>query len=151
MRLFNQRLLLAALLCLPLTANAQNVHTITLNVDTQTIQNPNLADFCNFGQTDGSSNEDFTIFVNVGDTVRWVGVSSTAPDTDQVELSSINHEGGPKLFGRNRLKDTEGVIVGVVTEGATGDEEKYKISFRVFNNGVKRNGTFNIDPKIKVK
>lgn len=128
----------------------QTVHTIILNVETGIIENSNKDEVCNFGQDQSVSNEDFTITVKNGDTVRWVGFSSDAPDSDKVDITSINHEGGARVFGRNKLNDTDGVVVGIVTEGRDGDEEKYKVSFKVYNNGVKRQGTFNIDPKIKV-
>jgi len=106
---------------------------------------------CNFGQDQSIANRDFTITVEKGDTVKWVGVSSDSPDTDRVEITGINHEGGARVFGKNKLNDTDGIVIGIVSDGKQGDEEKYKVSFKVFNDGTKRKGTFHIDPKIKVQ
>lgn len=129
-------------------------HEITLFVATGSIDQSNLDQSCNFGQATGVSNRDYTIEVQLGDVVIWKGVSSSAPDTDEVQITAINHEGGARVFGKNVLKDTKsnpGVVQATVTEGKAGDEEKYKVQFRVFNNGQKRKGTFNIDPKIQIK
>ncbi|MDH3709925.1 MAG: hypothetical protein OER04_08565 [Cyclobacteriaceae bacterium] len=151
MKPIKQLSLLVTILLLSIMGYGQEVHTITLSVATDQVENSNTHEVCNFGQDPGISNEEFTIFVALGDTVKWVGVSANAPDSDEVEITAINHEGGARVFGRNKLNDTDGIVIGVVTEGREGDEEKYKVSFKVHNNGVKRNGTFHIDPKIKVK
>ena len=132
---------------------AQTEHVITLNVNTSDIQNPNLNDYCNFGQEEGISNEDYTIVASVGDTIIWRGVSSSS-DNDEVLIVSINHQGnqgGRDIFGRNRLQGEDGEVRAVI-QASTEDEEDYKymLSFRVLNNGERRGGVFNIDPKIRV-
>ena len=134
-------------------ALAQTEHVITLNVNTSDIQNPNLNDYCNFGQEEGISNEDYTIVASVGDTIIWRGVSSSS-DNDEVLIVSINHQGnqgGRDIFGRNRLQGEDGEVRAVI-QASTEDEEDYKymLSFRVLNNGERRGGVFNIDPKIRV-
>ena len=132
----------------------QSIHEITLYVDTGAITSNNVNQVSNFGQDTGISNVDFTIVVKPGDIVLWKGVSSTAPETDEVHVTAINHEGGARVFGKNTLRDTNqnpGIVLGTVTDGKDGDEEKYKLSFKVKNDGEKRNGTFHIDPKIQVK
>ncbi len=129
-------------------------HVITLQVDTGNISNSNVDEVSNFGQSPSISNHDFLTEVSLGDIVMWNGVSSSAPDQDKVIITSINHEGGARIFGRNTLKDSKqnpGVVVGIVSEGKEGDEEKYKVSFKVLNRGNQRNGTFHIDPKLQVK
>ncbi len=88
--------------------NAQDMHTITLNVNTGEIQKPNADEYCDFGQPSDVANRDFTITVNVGDTVIWEGVSTDAPGTDVVNIVSINHEGGKNVFDRNILKGDGG-------------------------------------------
>lgn len=134
----------------------QETHWITLNVDTGNIVKRDVNDYCNFGQEDGTSNEDYTIEVNIGDTIIWQGVSSVAPDTDIVNITSINHQGGTNIFGVNILKgnnESPEQVIGEVlntTVGGNKKDYKYVIKFTVFNNGNKRNGTFQIDPKIKV-
>lgn len=131
---------------------AQEV-VVTLFVDTGSIQKPNESNYCNFGQADGVSNEEFTIVANVGDTITWRGVSSSAPSTDVVSVVAINYEGGKNVFGSNVLKDTPqnpGTVSGQVRY-RTGDQFcKYKIMFTVTNSGTKRGGTYQIDPKIEV-
>ncbi len=132
----------------------QEVHTITLFVNTAEVTSQNTSVTCNFGQAEGVTNEDFTLDVKVGDIIVWKGVSTNAPDADMVSIKSINHEGGVNVFGKNVLRgngqDPE-VVTGVVVQGAPGEEDKYKVSFRVFNDGSKRNSTFHIDPKIRIK
>lgn len=132
---------------------AQETHIVTLFVNTTDIVKPNIDQFANFGQPAGISNENFTINVRLGDIVIWKGVSTSAPDTDIVNISAINHEGGVNVFGQNVLRgngETPELVVGTVINGRPGDEEKYKLSFKVFVNGSKKNGTFHIDPKIIV-
>jgi hypothetical protein len=129
-------------------------HVVTLYVDTSQIDNQNVDRVSNFGQPENISNQDFTIDVSLGDVVMWQGVSSNAPETDVVLISAINHEGGVNVFDQNVLKDTSrkpGVVEGTVKKGQSGQEQKYKVSFKVLNNGAKRNGTFHIDPKIRVR
>lgn len=125
---------------------------VTLNVDTGQIEKSNASAFCHFGQDADVSNEDFTIVVNVGDVVTWQGVSTSSPN-DIVNIKSINHEGGKNVFDKNILAGNnavpEKVEAKVLYPTPDGKEYKYKISFTVMNNGVKRNGTFHIDPKIQ--
>ena len=128
-------------------------HYITLNVDTSTINSQNESSVSNFGQEEGISNEDFTISVRIGDTIIWSGESSSSPD-DVVNISSINYEGGKNIFSQNRLAGNGGVpeqVVGTAVNGNVGEFIKYKISFTVLNNGIKRGGTYMIDPKIQIK
>ena len=134
--------------------SAQQEIVITLNVNTGEIQNPNVNDYCDFGQPADISNEDYTIEASVGDTIIWRGVSSTDPN-DQVMIESINHQGdqgGRDIFGQNRLPgDENGEVRGTIQVSTEGQEPyKYMLSFRVLNNGEPRAGVFNIDPKIKV-
>ncbi|WP_159039897.1 hypothetical protein [Christiangramia fulva] len=136
------------------TSNVPTTHIITLNVDTGKITSTNTDETANFGQEQDVANRDFTTIVKNGDIVLWKGVSSSSPDNDQVLIEAINYEGGTNVFGQNTLKDTRqnpGIVVGTVTEGENGDREKYTISFKVLNNGVKRGGTYLIDPQIMVK
>ena len=128
---------------------------VTLYVNTAQIDNRNVNASCNFGQASGISNEEFTIEVNVGDTITWQGVSSNAPSTDVVNIVSINHEGGKNVFDQNVLKSSmedgrEKVSAVVRSRTDDGNKYKYKISFTVINGGNRRNGMFHIDPKIEV-
>lgn len=157
MKNLKQSLIIIVAVCLLFTtvgkAQAPETHIITLQVNTTDIKKPKVNDFANFGQSDDVSNENFTINVRKGDIIIWKGVSSSAPDTDLVSISAINHEGGVNVFGQNVLKgngEVPELVIGTVINGNPGDEEKYKLSFKVFVNGTKKNGTFHIDPKIKV-
>ena len=127
---------------------------VTLYVNTDEIDKSDVNASCNFGQPSDVANEEFTIVANIGDTITWQGVSTNAPSTDLVSISAINHEGGKNVFGKNVLAgnraNPEKVIAQVTAKTPEGEEYKYKISFTVTNNGVKRNGTFHIDPKIEV-
>ena len=127
---------------------------ITLNVDTAKIKSSNVDGCCNFGQSAGVSNKDFTIQAKVGDTITWKGHSTSSP-TDIVNITAIKHEGGENIFAKNELPGVgsvnEQVIGSVIKKTPEGKDYKYQISFTVFNNGVKRPGSpFHIDPKIQV-
>ena len=156
MKSTNQYLILIAIVLLSFNNSlfAQEELVITLYVNTSEITNQNEYQVSYFdGQEEGTDTRNFTIYVRPGDRIVWQGVSSTSPDNDIVHIKSINYEGGKNVFDQNVLKDNRespGTVIGVVKNGTEGFEEKYKISFTVFNNGVKRPGTFHIDPKIKV-
>lgn len=131
----------------------QTVHTIKLYVNTADIKMPNINNYCNFRQTDGSSNEDYTIVVEVGDIIIWEGISTSSKD-DVVNIIFINHQGGDNIFNKNILKGN-----GEVPELTIGKalnitrrkkDYKYQLFFSVLNNGVQRKGLFQIDPKIRV-
>ena len=152
MKLSNQLLMLCAIMLLSFssTSYAQNEHVIVLQVNTAEITKPNIDGYCSFdGQDPKVSNQNYTIYVKNGDLIRWQGVS-TSSENDVVNITSINYHGGKNLLGVNVLNGNEGVVLGTVQNGAINDEEKYTISFKVINNGVQRNGTYLIDPKIKV-
>jgi hypothetical protein len=127
---------------------------VTLEVNTTDISNPNVNDFCNFlGQDPEVSNEDYTIEANVGDIIIWRGVSTSSP-RDSVEIWAINHQGdrgGRDIFGANRLDGEDGEVRGTILNTTEeGADYKYNIQFRVYIDGQRKRGNFNIDPKIKV-
>lgn len=157
MKIINKHYLLAVILILFIKSNAfsqdPETHYITLHVNTSVVDNQNASEVSNFGQEEGISNEDFTISVRLGDTIIWRGLSSVSED-DEVFIESINYEGGVNIFNRNILRSTRenpGLVIGTAVVGNVGDMIKYKVSFTVSNNGVKRQGTFHIDPKIRLK
>jgi hypothetical protein len=126
---------------------------ITLNVDTSEISVHNIDSCSNFGQEPGISNENFSTAANVGDTVIWQGISSSAPETDIVNIIKINHYSGnnvfnqPKLIG-NGLRPEK--VSGIVQKDTGGGTEEYTIFFNVFNGVNKRPGIFSIDPKLAI-
>jgi hypothetical protein len=136
-------------------AISQTTHTITLYVNTAQITNGQEAYLYAYfeGQPEGTDTRDFTTFVSPGDMVVWRGVSLSS-EADQVFVEMINYQGGDNLFDTNVLRATQenpGIVTGVIQAGTQGLEEKYVISFRVFNNGTQRNGMYHIDPKLKVR
>lgn len=146
---------------LPINIYSNNVHVVTLYVNTAEINNGNIDEYANFGQPDSISNKDYTTHVRKGDIVIWKGVSASDP-LDIVNIASINHQGGPEFFNKNLLKgnggDKEGnneVVVGVVTKGPEMkngtllDKEKYVLHFKVKRNGKPQVQPHKIDPYIK--
>jgi hypothetical protein len=144
-------LIVIVLLSISSISYAQDQHVIILEVNTAEIKKPDVNVYCRFeGQGPDVAVEDYTIHVKNGDVIRWQGVS-TSSENDVVSITSINYHGGKNLLGVNILQGNEGIVIGTVQNGAVGDEEKYTVSFKVLNNGIQRNGTFLIDPKIKVR
>ena len=131
-------------------SNAQKTHIIRLNVDTGKITKQTVNTYANFGQTNGVSNINYNTYVGIGDYVKWVGVSSSSR-SDIVSIKSINHQGGARVFGKNVLRGHGGEVVGKVTQGKPGQYEKYTVKFHVYINGVRKSGTFIIDPKLTIK
>ena len=126
---------------------------VTLNVNTGSIVNPNVDDYCTFGQGNGVSNENYTTVANVGDTITWQGVSSSLPGTDVVNITSINYTGGQNIFDQNVINGNNGTpekAIATIVSNTRGEEEEYTINFTVFNGSTRRNGSFSIDPKIQV-
>lgn len=128
--------------------------TITLYVNTSSIVNPDVDAYCNFGQAANITNEDYSVLLNVGQTVEWVGVSTTSV-LDAVQITMIQDDSTVNIFGANN-KNPPGNAgngfkpSGTVQNGTKGDHETYTILFSVLNNGVRRNGQFRIDPKLAV-
>lgn len=142
-------ILITTFLMVPICLLAQQTHVVNLTVNTADIDRRSIADNSSFGQTDDTSNEDYTILVSLGDTIVWQGLSSSNPTDHIVNIKSINHVGGARLFDRNVLNGDNGTpqrVIGIITEGRSGDEKKYNIFFKLSN----KRGTFKIDPKIRM-
>ncbi|MCH7658457.1 MAG: hypothetical protein IIB05_09090 [Bacteroidetes bacterium] len=65
---------------------------------------------------------DFTTYVQNGDTIRWIGVS-TSSENDIVNITSINYQGDKNLLGVNVLRGNGAEVAGTVQNGAVGSEE----------------------------
>ena len=122
--------------------------TITLYVDTENIKKPNSNNYCNFGQTDGSSNEDYTIKVKVGDEITWEGVSTSDPKNDKVNIVLIKYKKGTKVFKKDSINGKKKVTGKVLYDTENKADYKYEIKFTVIRNGKEKK--FKIDPKLMV-
>ncbi len=145
------RLLFFLLAVVSLVSCKNQLHVVTLYVDTDQIQLSNTDQHANFGQPLGISNTDFTTHVRKGDRVIWQGVSISNP-ADQVKITSINYVSGERLFQRISLSGKRGgdeMVTGAIKMRPGKFEaylkEKYSINFTLSNKA----GTFNIDPVIK--
>ena len=139
-------------------SSVPSVHVITLYVNTDDIDTHNIDENADFGQASHIPNKEYTTYVRKGDIIIWTGVSTTNK-LDVVNITQINHEGGPSLFGKNVLngnKDVPEVVVGIITKvpemdkDSLPDPEKYKLKFTIMNEGKEHNGTLTIDPKLQV-
>jgi len=127
-----------------------NGNIVTLNVDTKRITKKNLDKTCNFGQTDGSSNEDFTIIVAVGDSIMWRGFSTySKKDSVNITMIKIKHKNGTKIFDKDSIKGKNKVFAKAKYSTEGKPDYEYKIKFTVIRNGKKKK--FSIDPKIQIK
>jgi len=127
-------------------------HRITLYVNTKYLKNKRDANkyaYANFGQDPRISNKDYTVLVNLNDDIEWVGVSSSDPDTDQVYITKIKYENKEKLLNCDDI-DGEIVVKAKVTKGKGGDEEKYTLHFKIVSPANPQNGSFNIDPILRI-
>ncbi len=137
---------------------AVTTRTITLEVDTELLNNQNAAQVCTFTASsnttvlanDPSNAENFTIEANVGDIIEWQGIAKQ-PSNDIINIRMIFAESGPPIFrdpfrsgsrGNGQADKVRDTIIAV-----TGFEVfKYKIFFKVGDTGA----MYQIDPKIKV-
>lgn len=85
MKTTTQILMLMAVLSL---MSCRQLHVVTLYVDTEKISQDSTAKYASFGQPEGISNEEFTIYVRKRDRVIWNAVSTSDP-TDVVNVTSI--------------------------------------------------------------
>ena len=148
-----QILILMAIMSL--MACGSQLHVVTLYVDTAQIDQNTIDANAHFGQRAGIANSDFTTHVRKRDRVIWLGVSTSNP-SDSVNITSIVHVSGEKLFERKPLKrmvlksgfGNNRIVVGTIKIGPGKQkqyiQEKYSLNFSVTNKG-----TFQIDPVIK--
>ena len=125
-------------------------HNIVLLVDTENIKpGSNVKDFCSFPDRHPKvSIEDYTTHVLPGDSVVWLGLSTSAPTEDKVCIEMINHRGGDNVLGP--LKDVNCKVAGIIKEDALPDqEESYVIHFKVIKDGSPSK-TYILDPKLRV-
>ena len=122
---------------------------ITLYVNTQTIDEKNIDANCNFKQPEGISNEDYTVYVNIGDTIIWEGISLDTIN-DAVVITQVIYTGDYNIFGKQSLKGGgNGQVTAVVENETNGEMEIYTICFDVYNSNKIR-GSYSVDPKLQV-
>lgn len=143
-------------------AYAQGTNIVTLNVNTEVINDDNVLEECFFTWEDPDGNivtsgsggelEDWLITIELNSVVEWRGISSSE-DGKIVNIIHIKGSSGTPIFNRRTLKG-DGNPNGEKVRGKpmkkTNDTEgdyKYNIKFKVKD----VRGTFNIDPKIKVQ
>ena len=121
-------------------------HTITLYVDTGSINQQNIDSTCTFKQDKGVSNKDFTTVVALGDKITWVGKSSSG--NDKVKIKKIKYVNGVEILNNKEINNSlfSGKVHGKVNKGKEGDIEKYSIEIKIKGNSEK----FIIDPKLQI-
>ncbi len=141
---------------LPDGRNCEKILEIILYVNTSEITQTTTDEHANFGQGDTILNKDYTTKVSKGDIIIWRGVSTTDSLLDDVNIKLIRHEQGKRLLGRNALQGNNGdpgMVVGMIGKDISEvisdiKYEKYSLHFTVYNDGIRRNGVFTIDPKL---
>lgn len=142
-------------------AFAQGTNIVTLNVNTEIINDDNVLDVCSFTWEDPDGNivtsgtgpelENWLITISLDSDIEWKGMSSSG-DNKIVDIIQIKRQSGTRIFDGKTLNgdsNRDGEKVRGKPEAITNEAEgdyKYNIKFRV--KGV--SGTFNIDPKIRV-
>ncbi len=145
-------LLCALLLLVPGTdLLAQATHEITLKVNTANFDKSNPAASCAFEAGEGTivlvanPPQDFMIQAEVGDTIRWRGVSTNQTGVS-VQIRKIKYARGVNIFPQSEI-DGENTVQATITKGGTrNDDYKYIISFKINDTG----SMYHIDPKIRV-
>lgn len=127
-------------------------HYVILLVDVNKITPGSKArDFCSF--PDGypypnDSIENYTTDVLPGDSIVWIGVSTSNPVEDTVMIEMINHRSGDNVLGPPQ--GNNGIVQGIININARpGQKEKYAIHFKVIKEGIPPR-TYILDPKILV-
>ena len=150
------RSLLIFMSSMSLMACKNQMHVVTLYVDTSQIDQSSIAQHVSFGQPAGIANKDFITNVRKGDLVIWQGLS-TSDKSHLVTISSIKHESGDYLINQrvantNRAKKMNykqffRKIGARPNKEQPYAEEKYSLKFKVTNKPDL--GPFEIDPKIR--
>lgn len=146
----------------PKNANA------TLQVNTKALydalhgsQPVNIDNFCKFKEnTPGTSNENFLITVNAGDTINWSGEVFGDGSGGEINIVAVIYERGHEVFSeidftrdngkKNKPMKAKGNIEQSLPTGYNVDNESYTLYFSYTDGPGNYFGTFQIDPKIEV-
>jgi len=136
---------------------AQGPHVITLNVDTNELNNNNKDAAFSFSVSEGTQVENiddplkFTILVQANDDIEWVGSSSSGAAVSIDEIEIVEDETKPnreKIFKKNKtsgkINNGKKKVKAKVKDKSKGNTYKYIIRFSI---GA---SPFEVDPGIKV-
>lgn len=90
----------------------------------------NPKDFSSFPDQHGASDSLYTTHVFPGDSVIWIGVSTSSVE-DKIEMEMINHRSGANVLGP--LQAENGIVKGKIKDGTSNQRETYAIHFKVNN------------------
>ena len=154
MKTTNSLLILMAVMSFMACKN--QMHVVTLYVDTTQIDQSSIDQNVSFGQPAGIANEDFITNVRKGDLVIWQGLS-TSDKSHMVTISSIKHESGDYLIDQKVAKTNRAKKMNIKqffrkigakpTREQPYAEEKYSLKFKISNKPDL--DPFEIDPKIR--
>lgn len=128
--------------------------TITVSVNTQTINNQNILQNVTLEDDNGGSGsqnpEEFTTPVAISNEVFWTGKPSDRSTGDTVALDQITHVSGTNILGQTELNgDPQGDVLGEAVDGSVDDEQKYGIYFTV-TKVAETPVQYFLDPKLKI-
>ena len=128
-----------------LTSLAYGQQTVTLICNPAAIEASGATGACYFLGGEGVNPEEFTTYASVGETLTWVGQSTS--EDDSVDVFMIKYQGGVNVFSREELSGDSSVQGRV--ERATPDDEpyKYEIRFKINSTGK----LYRIDPIVRSK
>ncbi len=150
-------LIVLTLLTFSSASFAQKSHVVTLNVDTNELNNNNKDAAFSFSASAGTQVENiddpeaFTIIVSENDEIEWVGSSSSGAAVSIDEIEIVADDDNPdreKIFKKNKTpgKEDNGKkkVKAKVKDKTKGNTYKYIIRFSI---GAY---SFEIDPGVKV-
>lgn len=120
-------------------------YTVTLVCDTAALLDGESEDnACYFAESPDTDPKEFTITVNVGDTILWDGESTG--DSQTLLIKHIKFEKGTNIFNKREL-DGETTVEGKVKHNTKDKPDyKYKIKFKINESGK----MYKIDPRVRV-
>ena len=120
-------------------------YTVTLVCDTaELLDGMEEHKACYIAESPDTDPRDFTITVNVGDTILWNGEG--ASDGQTLLIKHIKFEKGTNIFNKREL-DGETTVEGKVKHNTKDKPDyKYKIKFKITESGK----MYKIDPKVRV-
>ena len=155
MKTTNRLFILMAIVLFLLSSNsyAQETHTLTLYVDTDSINEDNKETTCYIERKDVSI-KDYTTQVNLEDKIIWVGGSLNG--NDKVKIKKIRYVSGAEILKNNKLINClfSQKVRGKVNKKdkfdlTKGNVETYSIEFKVKRRG-RSNENFIVDPKLQI-